>query len=232
MKPVRKLDIGSYQITTIITAPLWAQNCYIVTHKQCGEQVIIDPGSNSELIIETVLENGTGSINSVLLTHAHFDHVGAVAPVCKKFNVSAYIHKADSRLLRHAPMYSLRFSQRVIPQPEPFVTFEEQPAISICGKLIEVLHVPGHSFGSVCYCFDGFAFTGDTIMKNYAGRVDLPGSNLKLLKKSIPYLFENLSGETVLFAGHGKPWSILEAVSWWEKAKVSIPHQDSLLNKI
>jgi hydroxyacylglutathione hydrolase len=229
MKLINKKEIGSHQITSIVTDTLWAQNCYLITDNKCGEQVLIDPGNNPELIIQTIIENGNGTINYVLLTHAHFDHVGAVAPVCKKFNVTTYIHKADARLLRHAPMYSLRFAQKPIPQPEPFTTFEEQPEISICEKLINVLHVPGHSFGSVCYCFEGFVFTGDTLMKNYVGRVDLPGSNLSLLKKSIPYLFENLSEETVIFAGHGKPWSISEATSWWEKSKTSIPHHDSFI---
>jgi len=223
-------EIGTCKITCVVTGELWAQNCYLVTHKQTGEQVLIDPGYNADIIVQTIKENGSGRLNYILLTHAHFDHVGAVTPLCERFNVVAYIHKSDSRILRHAPMYALRFAQRHIPKPEPYIEFEEQPELSIEEQPIKVLHVPGHSSGSVCYCFAGFAFTGDTLLNNYVGRVDLPGCNLVMLKKSVGFLLKSLPGETVLFTGHGKPWNISEAATWWETAKHTVPQHTDFIH--
>ena len=150
------------------------------------------------------------------MTHAHFDHVGAVAQICKQFNVACHVQKADVRLLIQAPMYAFIFARRRIPVPEPFIVFEEKPDITILGKSMKVLHLPGHTKGSVCYCFDGFAFPGDTLMYKCVGRTDLPGCDRDQLINSVDLLLKNLSEQTILFGGHEKQWAVSEALRWWQ----------------
>jgi len=209
-------EVGSYQIITVVTDQLWDQRCFIVTHRPSGEQVLIDPGNNPNLIIKAVADNGIGQLSHILLTHAHFDHVSAVASICNRFNVACHVQEADVRLLIHAPLYAFRFARRRIPMPEPFIVFEEKPDITIGGKSIKVIHLPGHSKGSVCYAFDGFAFPGDTLMYKCVGRTDLPGCDRNQLIKSVNLILKNLPEQTVLFGGHGKQWTISSALRWWQ----------------
>ena len=115
--------VGDVTITTIVTGARWAENCYLVSHSPSGDQVLIDPGGNADAIVQAVLD-GAGPLNHILLTHAHHDHVGAVAAVCRRFGLACAVHKADVRLLRHAPLYALSFARQEIEPPEPFVAFD------------------------------------------------------------------------------------------------------------
>jgi glyoxylase-like metal-dependent hydrolase (beta-lactamase superfamily II) len=127
------------------------------------------------------------------------------------------------RLLRHAPLYALRFARQEIEQPEPFVVFDGQPGFDLGKQPIHVIHAPGHTAGSVCYRFDGLVFTGDTLLRQHVGRTDLPGGDAAQLKNSINLLLTGLPEDTILFPGHGRPWTIGEARVWWQKAAAAPP---------
>ena len=115
-------------------------------------------------------------------------------------------------------MYAWRFAQKRIELPTPYVTHEEGPALQLGGQPIELLHTPGHTSGSVCYAVGGAVFTGDTLLYRHVGRVDLPGSDVLLIRPSIDYLIQRLSPETIVLPGHGRPWSMREAQVWWAAA--------------
>jgi glyoxylase-like metal-dependent hydrolase (beta-lactamase superfamily II) len=219
--PLLKYVFGECTVTCLVTGAEWRQNTYIVSHGPSRNAVLIDPGDDADLIIKQVQERGE-AVTRILLTHAHHDHVGAAAQVSAHFKVACELHNQDLRLLMHAPMYALRFANKRILPVTDYQTFEaliirsEEPAV-------KSLHTPGHTKGSVCYLFDGFAMTGDTLLCRHIGRTDLPGASAEQIVTSINLLLGELADETVMFSGHGKPWTAGEAKQWWHEMAVSPP---------
>ena len=213
---------GEYQVTTLVTGGTWKENCYLVHHVDTGELALIDPGEDAGQIVMLV-QNWGSALRYILLTHAHHDHVGAVAALARQFGVAAHVHRADVRLLHHAPMYAWRFANRKIEAPIPCVVHDDQLDLRLGGQPIEVIHTPGHTSGSVCYVLGGAVFTGDTLLFEHVGRVDLPGADAQQIKASIDHLVQRLPPQTIVLPGHGRPWSIGEAQNWWTTAAVSLP---------
>ncbi|MCX6143253.1 MAG: MBL fold metallo-hydrolase [Ignavibacteriales bacterium] len=212
---------GDHLVTCVVNDETWKQNAYIIASIPSGGKTVIDPGGNAERMIQCILE-GNGALNRILLTHAHFDHVGAASQLSEHFGVACELHKNDIRLLMHAPMYALRFANKTIPAVTFFKAFDEQGE-SAESSAVRAIHTPGHTQGSTCYLFDGFVFTGDTILFEHVGRTDLPGGDSTMIGQSIDRLLENLDEDTTIFPGHGKPWSVREAKAWWNKVKDTPP---------
>lgn len=225
-----KFNIGGYEIRLIVTDEQWKQNCYLITHTESGEQVLVDPGSKEDLLIKMIEENGSGKLKYILLTHAHFDHIGAAYVISNTFELPCIVQKHDFRLLRHSAMYALRFGGKQITVPNNVLTFDQGIKIIFGDSVIKVFLTPGHTQGSVSYVFNGFVFTGDTLLYNHVGRVDLPGSNSLMLKSSVDLILKNLSGDTQIFGGHGKHWNIADANLWWKDAKTSLPQHNMFIH--
>ena len=172
---------GGYNITCIVTGEQWKQNTYIVTRVSSSNTIIVDPGDNAELIISCI-QDGGGKVTRILLTHPHHDHVGAVTQVSEYFNVVCELHKQDVRLLKHAPMYALRFANKTMAPISRFQHFEEL-CLDTEVPPVRSIHTPGHTKGSVCYLFDSFVLTGDTLLYKHIGRTDLPGSSAEEISK-------------------------------------------------
>jgi hydroxyacylglutathione hydrolase len=218
--------IGEFEIQTIKSSAPWKENCYLVRHISTGEQAVIDPGADDETIIRAVLANGS-ELSQIWLTHAHHDHIGAAAQLCQRFGVSCRLHKADQRLLRHAPMYALRFAGIHIEAPTKIELFETPCQFQLGGHQLEVIHTPGHTPGGVCYALEGFVFTGDILIYEHLGRTDLPGGDDTLIKTSVSQLLEHLPTETVLLGGHGRAWTAALAREWWKTMRSDPPRADS-----
>jgi len=211
---------GSCTVTCIVTGAEWRQNSYIVSNEPSRHAVLIDPGDDAEVIIRHVEERGE-NVTRILLTHSHHDHVGAAARVSAHFKVPCELHSQDVRLLMHAPMYALRFANKRIVPVSDYRAFEalsssEEPAV-------RSVHTPGHTKGSVCYLFDGFVMTGDTLLYKHVGRTDLPGASAEQIVMSIDLLLGELADESVIFSGHGKPWTVGEAKQWWQEVSLTPP---------
>jgi hydroxyacylglutathione hydrolase len=222
MQGSQSIQLGDYKITTVMTGEPWRQNCYIVCHRPSLDQIVIDPGGAADTIIQSVMENG-GNLNWVLLTHAHHDHIGAVNAISQEFDLSCYLHKDDSRLLRHAPMYALRFGGQQIENVHSYQTYDHSPRFTVGNQIIDVIRTPGHTPGSVCYGLPGFIFTGDTLLFQHIGRTDLPGSDLDQLLASVGHLVQQLPGDTMIFPGHGQGWTVEEARIWWSSVDAAMP---------
>ncbi len=216
------LQLGDYQIITIVTDEPWCENCYLVRHLPSAEQVLIDPGGSVDRIVQAVL-NQDESLKKILITHAHHDHVSAMANLHQRFKVSCHLHKADARLMRQAHTYAFVFDGRQIEPFTAFCLYDDEESLEIGKQPIQVIYTPGHTPGSVCYYFGDFVFTGDTILYQHVGRIDMPGSNVNQLISSVSRLVEQLPGETVVFPGHGRTWTIREARLWWQDAVISPP---------
>jgi hydroxyacylglutathione hydrolase len=213
-----------YRVACVVNDEKWRQNSYIVMSVSTRETAVIDPGGNAEGIIQYVLEWG-GVLKRILLTHAHFDHVAAASQLSAYFGIPCELHKNDVRLLKHAPMYALRFANQAIPAVTVYEVFDGQGGSSK-RPAVKAIHTPGHTQGSTCYLFDEFVFTGDTIMFEHIGRTDLPGGDSTMIGESIDRLLTMLDDRIRMFPGHGRPWGVHEAKEWWNKVKDKPPHFD------
>jgi glyoxylase-like metal-dependent hydrolase (beta-lactamase superfamily II) len=230
-QPARiEYEHGGCLIACLVTGEEWKQNTYIVTHKSSSNTIVIDPGGEAELIIRQIVD-ARGKLAHILLTHAHHDHVGAASKLCEHYNMACRLHKQDVRLLVHAPMYAWSFASKKIPAVSRFQTFEELCLVDE-EPSIRALHTPGHTKGSVCYISGGFAFTGDTLLYKRIGRTDLPGSSSDDLSGSVEKLLSALTDETIMFPGHGKPWTIGEAKQWWLELRGKPPVHTSFSDEL
>lgn len=207
--------LNGCRVICLVTGEKWKQNTYIVFHLATSNTIIIDPGDNPELIIQ-IIEDAGGKVTRILITHPHHDHVGAVSSLTEYFNIICELHRQDVRLLIHAPMYALRFANQTIAPVTRFVTFEEE-LIHTLEPEVRLIHTPGHTRGSVCYIINNLVFTGDTLLYKHIGRTDLPGGNSEDITSSIDNIFKEVTGDSILFPGHGKSWSADEAKQWWHE---------------
>jgi glyoxylase-like metal-dependent hydrolase (beta-lactamase superfamily II) len=204
--------MNAIQVTTF-TNGKWRQNCYLVSNTQ-RQVLIIDPGSDSDAISGLVAELELKPI-AILNTHAHYDHIGAVVELLKKYEISFYLHNADAKLLKQANLYKLLFeAKNSILVPALDEDFANLPSDVVLGDFkIGVIHTPGHTAGSVCLIIDNHLFSGDTLLPNGPGRTDLPGGDRTALSKSLGTLRE-LPQDLVVYPGHGKPFTLQE---FWKK---------------
>lgn len=180
----------------------WFQNCYIVVN-QDQEAMIVDPGGGLENITALVDEN-QWRLYAIVNTHAHYDHIGAVAGLQEKYQIPFYLHSADVHLLKRANLYRMLFESRdAVRIPKVTHDICALPATFEVGPFsISWIPTPGHTDGSVCFLCGGFLFSGDTLMHDSVGRTDLPGGNRERLLGSIRKLME-LPPDTIVCGGHG-----------------------------
>lgn len=200
------LNIRTYPLGFIQT------NCYVISNakKEC---LIFDPGGNGEQLIKELNRLHLKPI-AILLTHAHFDHIGAVDDVREAYRIPVYIHPTEKSWLTNAEKNgSAKYAEIpniIAKEADVLLNHEEKMVISDFEFTIS--HTPGHSPGSITFYFesDGFAIVGDTLFQNSIGRTDLPGGNEKQLLKSIHSKLLILPVETVIYPGHG-PASTVQA---------------------
>lgn len=204
--------IGNYKIVTITSGKL-EQNCFIVQHLDSGDMIVIDPGGAANEIINTISQDG-GQLKLVLLTHAHFDHVGAVKSICDHYSLPYWLHSADTKLLRRAPIYAISMEKRNIEISSDYKHFNG-PISEWGGNTIEIIHTPGHTPGSVCFLIDNMLFTGDIILTEQKVKVELPGFDNSELSTSINRILYDLAADTFFFPGHGGPDTIENIRKWW-----------------
>lgn len=177
-----------------------AVNCYIVEDTETGCCLVVDPGDEGARIIEAV---GERKVCAVLLTHGHFDHIGAVDQVCTAFDAPLYIHAGDLPKLTdsYANVGGI-FGFEVLVNT-PAHPLEDGDVIGDAGFPVQVLHTPGHSNGSVCYLLPEGAgvLTGDTLFAHGYGRTDFPDGDMNTLIQSFRKLFR-ISPRQTAWPGH------------------------------
>lgn len=185
-------------------------NCYIIEGE--NELLVIDPGDNGKFVND-LINKFNKKLSAILLTHAHFDHIGGIDEVVKNNQVNVYVHKEEKSWLTDTVKNgSKKFEMYQLPQ----VVQHTVPTIIDEGKHqigefeFEVLHTPGHSPGSITFVFDDFAIVGDTLFKGGIGRTDLYKGDSALLIKSIEEKLLELDPSTTVFPGHGPDTTIEE----------------------
>lgn len=182
-------------------------NCYIVYDG--NEALIFDPGGDMEQIIGFLNDHDLEPL-AIMLTHAHFDHIGAVDGLRKHFGIDVYLHDEESTWLED-PMLNrsgVYFGEDAI-QTAPPEQSVQVGNLTIGPFAMEVLHTPGHSPGSVTYVFhqENWLISGDVLFHNGMGRTDLPGGSLEVLIQSIAALYA-FPDEFYVYAGHNIPTTI------------------------
>ncbi len=189
----------------------WKENGYIVWN-DARESVVIDPGGEFEAFKKFIDDNRL-SVLAVLNTHAHYDHLGAVAQIVETYSAPFYLHSADDKLLKMANFYRTLFlGEENIRIPSVDVDLSSTTLLNLGSFEIEVAHTPGHTPGGVCFVIDGEIFSGDTIMAKAVGRTDLPGGDKTLLMGSVQLLAESFPPETPIHPGHGQSSTIGEVL--------------------
>ena len=182
-------------------------NAYVVTDAATGETAVIDPGFDQPDFAAAVAQ--AGNVTKILLTHGHYDHIGAVAAL-RADGAPVYIGAQDAQNLVN-PLYSLAAMFGGAPsQGAADFLLEDNETLTLAGIRLRVLHTPGHTKGSCCFLTDeGQLFSGDTLFRYGYGRTDLPGGDEKQLFASVRRLFE-LDPAIRVYPGHGAPTTIAE----------------------
>ena len=182
-------------------------NCSILSRD--GRAVVIDPGDEFPKIL-ALLEDAGLHVDQILLTHAHIDHVGAVAQLKRHFSAPVAMHPEDQSTYDLLPMQA---QWTGVPQPEPFTIdrrLSTREPLDCLGHEMRVLFTPGHSPGSVSFYLpqQDKVIAGDALFRRSIGRTDLPGGDHELLIKSIKTQLLTLPPTTEVFPGHGDPTTI------------------------
>ena len=172
-------------------------NCYLVYRAGSSACVLIDPGADAGTILRAV---GTMHVDAILLTHAHFDHIGAVSKVMQD-GTQLCVHPLDAPLLTNPYLNASWLINQQVTAPAPTRLVKEGDVVEAAGLTFQVMHTPGHTPGGVTYLCQDALFTGDTMFRAGYGRTDLPGGDHEALKASVMRLMPLVKTHR-LFPGH------------------------------
>ncbi|MFF2091737.1 MBL fold metallo-hydrolase [Paenibacillus sp. NPDC058174] len=199
------------RIESFVLGPLQT-NCYLLTNKEeeSGRErgIIIDPGMNPKKLLERI---ANVQIEAILLTHAHFDHMGGVDEVRAAAGCPVYIHDLEADWLTDPKKNgSARWPDATPPLTTEPAEYElaEGMTLKLIGETFQVMHTPGHSPGSVSFLNGKDLFSGDVLFRSSVGRTDLPGGRERDLFDSIRIKLYTLPDDVTVYSGHGPKTSI------------------------
>ena len=184
-------------------AGIYKANCYVLWKD--GEALVIDPGGSYDRIIAEVAAVGA-KVTGVLLTHGHFDHMGAAARLLKD-GAKVFIHKNDADKCCTDGNLSKTVGGIAFEQFTPTATLTDGEVVRLCGYDVRVMHTPGHTSGSVCYFVEDCIFSGDTLFNGSVGRTDLEDGDLAALIGSLTKLY-GIERDYIVYPGHLQPTTL------------------------
>jgi hydroxyacylglutathione hydrolase len=183
------------------------ENCYVVrADRGASEAVVVDPGdAAAELRLE--LARAGVRCAAILVTHCHYDHIGAVADLAEGTGAPVYMASDEAPVLAAPDDYYGALGVHLRPY-EPDVLLDGDETLELAGLELQTLLVPGHSPAHLAFATDGCLFSGDVLFKDGVGRTDLPGGDWDTLVASIRMLVDRFPPETVVYPGHGAPTTL------------------------
>ena len=180
-------------------------NCYVIEdeEKNC---LVFDPGEEGEALLSELQKLSLKPV-AIMLTHAHFDHIGAIETIRSAYDIPVYVHEAEKDWLGN-PQLNGSGKYPMFPDvicKSADILLKDEKNLQVGPFTMEVRHTPGHSPGSVSYVFadEGFAIVGDTLFRGSIGRTDLPGGHTETLLSSIHNELLSLDEELMIYPGHG-----------------------------
>lgn len=196
-------SVNDMKIVNIPT-PYPASNCFLCWDEISRLAVLIDPPAVLDKIDDVVRQNGL-TIERVLLSHGHFDHIFGADAVRDKYGVPLAVHEADADMLtdpmKNASILFFRESHTYRPAE---ILLRDGDEISLGESVIRVMHTPGHTPGSVCFAMGKDSLTGDTLFRGSIGRTDLPGGDWPTMRETLTRLSE-WPDNVRIYPGHGDP---------------------------
>lgn len=194
-----------------ITVGPFQENCYIVGDESSGEGALVDPGDEAARIALAVEQTGL-EIGSIILTHSHIDHVGAVADLAEEYSCPVLLHAEAEEMLKTLPQQATMFGVKVGKVPEVDRYIESGETLAVGGVRLRSLYTPGHAPGHLSFHVEseGLVLSGDAVFAGSIGRVDLPGGSMEVLMKSLREEILPLPDETRLYPGHGPATTVGE----------------------
>ena len=188
------------------TEPPLGNNNYLIFDEESREAALIDCSDTDTAIVEKLEQNNL-HLKYILLTHAHFDHIGAVCFFKEKYQPTVCLNEADCALMAQLNQWQhqMGFPETDIPTVD--LRINENTDLKLGTKSIRVITTPGHTPGGVCYLYEDYLFSGDTLFRGAYGRIDLPGSSATDMKNSLKKL-SALPTPLTVYPGHGSPTTI------------------------
>ena len=194
-------------IVTFETGPL-QENSYLVVDRDGRDAAIVDPGDDGDQLIAAI-EKAEAKLLAIWLTHAHFDHIGAVKALRTHFSVPVLLHEADIPMFEAGPFQAASYGIPFDGDEVPAGRFVDGQGLTLGGLSFTVMHTPGHSPGHVTIYGHGVALVGDCLFAGSIGRTDLPLGNGAELGRSLLRIVA-LPPETRVLPGHGPATTVAE----------------------
>ena len=194
-------------IKTIVTGP-FQENTYLLIDKLSDKCILLDPGDEGQKIINYINENNLIPI-AIINTHAHLDHIGAIAEIKEKYLIPFYLHVDEKPILDSFPIACRIYGINKGETPSVDKWINSSGDLVIGPFKLLIIETPGHTPGGCSYLIKDVIFVGDTLFKGSIGRTDLPGGDSKVLEQSLIKLMKTLNPKTTVYSGHGPLTSII-----------------------
>jgi glyoxylase-like metal-dependent hydrolase (beta-lactamase superfamily II) len=186
-----------------LTVGQFAENCFLLRKEGSDRLLVVDPGEEPQRILNAIEASGA-TVEAILITHCHIDHIGAVSPVAAATGAPVYCPRLEAMLLEEINTIVQ------VPGLGPYEDYEPEELLAggetleLAGLTLDVIATPGHAPGHVTYSVreEDAIFSGDVLFQSSVGRVDLPGGDGPTLLRSIQTLFDTFPEETTVHPGH------------------------------
>jgi glyoxylase-like metal-dependent hydrolase (beta-lactamase superfamily II) len=193
--------------------PYFDQNCLILRRRDTKDALILDPGLQFQMVSEVIEKEGL-TVEHILITHGHVDHVLGVPAIKAQTGAKTYMHPLDRAQFQRNPTVIRQFGMDPETFGEPSIDIELEEGRSVVWQDLQfdVIHTPGHTQGSVVFLLGERCFGGDTLFRRGVGRTDLPGGSWDALLASIQGKLFQLPRDTIVYPGHGPITTIGEEI--------------------
>ena len=196
-------------ILEMLTVGPFQENCYIIGDEDSGVGVVVDPGDEAARIALAV-EQANLDVGSIIVTHAHIDHVGAVAALVDEYTCPVLMHAESEPMLKQLPTQAIMMGLKLGKVPAVDRHIGDGDVLEVGELRLRSLYTPGHAPGHLAFYVEdqGLVLSGDALFAGSVGRVDLPGGSMEVLMRSIEERLLTLPDETTVYPGHGPQTTI------------------------